>query len=77
MYSYSKFINVFIHITIHQSRSFMITKSLENWQYYLRLSGTYQRLTQNRNVWQRHKNMKRHTATGQFASRADLLAVAS
>jgi len=37
----------------------MINKAFWNWQYYLRLSSTHQRLTQNRNVWKRRKNMKK------------------
>jgi len=50
---------VYIHISNHKSCYFLTTNHLKNWQYHLKLSGMQQRLIQNRNVWIRHKNMKK------------------
>jgi len=50
---------VYIHISIHKSCYFLTTNHLKNWQYHLKLSGMHQRLIQNRNIWIRHKNMKK------------------
>jgi len=49
----------------------------KNWQYHLKLSYLYQRLIQNRNVWNDTRTCIRCTATEQHASRVGLLAVAS
>ena len=37
----------------------MLNKAFWNWQHYLRLSCTHQRLIQNRDTWKRRKNMKK------------------
>ena len=55
----------------------MLNKAFWNWQNYLKLSCTQQRLIQNRTCEDDTRTWKRCTATEQLASRADLLAVAS